>query len=112
MSGSSPIPRPIDPRGPRFAAGITAVLLAAAVVLSFLGISTQRGSAGWYAFQPAAGATFSPDVWTIQQVPVLTRLLDPAALLLILIAALFLWGVLSPATAPWGLLFRKAVAPV
>ncbi|MDR2294745.1 MAG: DUF4395 domain-containing protein [Microbacterium sp.] len=111
MSDSSPIPRPIDPRGPRFAAGITAVLLAAAVVLSLLGISTQRGSAGWYAFQPAAGATFSPDVWTIQQVPVLTRLLDPAALLLILIAALFLWGVLSPATAPWGLLFRKAVAP-
>ncbi len=111
MSASTSVPRPIDPRGPRFAAGITAVLLAVSVVLALLGVATQRGSAGWYALSPATGGTFSPELWTIQQVPVLTRFLDPACLLLIVIAALFLWGVVSPATAPWGRLFRAVVAP-
>ncbi|WP_298868644.1 DUF4395 domain-containing protein [uncultured Microbacterium sp.] len=31
--------------------------------------------------------------------------------LALVIAALFLWSVLSPRTAPWGVLFRKAVRP-
>lgn len=111
MSAPTPAPRPIDPRGPRFAASITAVLLAIAVVLALLGISTQRGSAGWFAVAPAAGATFSPNGWVITEATLLARLLDPGALLLIVIAALFLWGVVSPATAPWGRLFRSVVAP-
>jgi len=36
---------------------------------------------------------------------------DPAFLLLGAIAFLFLWGVLSPRTAPWGVLFRTVIAP-
>ncbi|MGB3732831.1 DUF4395 domain-containing protein [Microbacterium sp.] len=31
--------------------------------------------------------------------------------LTLVIAALFLWGVLSPSTAPWGVLFRRVVRP-
>ena len=70
-----PAPRRIDVRGPRFAAGITAVLL---LVDVFLGL---------------VGATAS------------------AFILLAVITALFLWGVLSPRTAPWGVLYRKVVQP-
>ena len=71
----------IDPRGPRFAATITSVLLLVALVLSLL----------------SAGAAPSP--------------FDPAFVLLIVIALLFLWGVASPRTAPWGVLFRRVVRP-
>lgn len=76
--------RGIDPRGPRFAAGITALLL---LVDVFLGLTTPIGAT------PAE------------------RALEPAFLLLLAIALLFLWGVLSPRTAPWGALYRAAVQP-
>ena len=79
-------PHGIDPRGPRFAAGITSLLLLVAVFLSLIG-------------QQTAQATLAE------------RVADPAFLLLLAIALLFLWGVLSPRTAPWGLLYRKVVAP-
>ncbi|MDT0156947.1 DUF4395 domain-containing protein [Microbacterium sp. ARD32] len=69
----------IDPRGPRFGAAITSVLL---VVATLLGL-VELGA-------PGLGAAF----W-----------------LTAVIAALFLWGVLSPATAPWGVLYRSAVRP-
>ncbi|WP_082738395.1 DUF4395 domain-containing protein [Microbacterium sp. CCH5-D1] len=39
------------------------------------------------------------------------RALDPGFLLTAVAAALFLWGVVSPRTAPWGALFRTAVRP-
>jgi hypothetical protein len=76
--------RGIDPRGPRFAAGITSLLL---LVDVFLGLTTPIGST------------------------VAERATEPAFLLLLAIAALFLWGVLSPRTAPWGALYRAAVQP-
>ncbi|WP_159499953.1 DUF4395 domain-containing protein [Microbacterium sp. 18062] len=88
MSEQTP-PR-IDVRGPRFAAGITTALLLVAVFLGLVGIST-------------AGALPASSIGE--------RALDPAFLLLVLIAALFLWGVLSPRTAPWGVLFRRVVQP-
>ncbi|WP_426183629.1 DUF4395 domain-containing protein [Microbacterium sp. TWP3-1-2b2] len=75
----------IDPRGPRFAATITTVLLLIALILSLVGAL------------PAA---------TVSQ-----RVLDPGFLLLLIIALLFLWGVLSPRTAPWGVLFRRVIRP-
>lgn len=78
-------PAGIDPRGPRFAAGITAVLLLVATVLALTGISTAQSLA--------------------------QRALDSGFLLLAVIAALFLWGVLSPTTAPWAVLFRRSVKP-
>ena len=77
-------PRGIDPRGPRFTAGITAVLL---LVDVFLGLTTPIGTT------------------------VAERAGEPAFLLLLVIAVLFLWGVLSPRTAPWGALYRAVVQP-
>ena len=77
-------PAGIDPRGPRFAATITAVLLLVATFLALLG-------------QPSA---------TLAE-----RVLDPGFLLTVVIALLFLWSVLSPRTAPWGVMFRAVVAP-
>lgn len=76
--------RGIDPRGPRFAAGITALLL---LVDVFLGLTTPIGAT------------------------VATRAAEPAFVLLAIIWALFLWGVLSPRTAPWGALYRAVIQP-
>lgn len=76
--------RGIDPRGPRFAAGITALLL---LVDVFLGLTTPIGAT------------------------VAERAVEPAFLLLLAIALLFVWGVLSPRTAPWGVLYRTVVQP-
>jgi hypothetical protein len=83
-------PRGIDPRGPRFAAGITSLLLLVAAFLGLTGLST------------------SSDLATAT---VAERFLDPAFLLLLVIALLFLWAVVSPRTAPWGVLYRKLIAP-
>lgn len=81
-------PAGIDPRGPRFAATITTALLLVATFLGLVGTS------------PDATAS------TLGQ-----RALDPAFLLAVVIAALFLWSVVSPATAPWGVIFRRFVRP-
>jgi hypothetical protein len=79
----------IDPRGPRFAAGNTALLLLVAVLLGLTGLSTT-------------GVTEATPV---------QRALDPGFLLMLAIALLFLWGVLSPRTAPWGVLYRRLIRP-
>jgi Domain of unknown function (DUF4395) len=76
--------RGIDPRGPRFAAGITALLLLADVLL---GLTTPLGAT------------------------VAERAAEPAFLLLLAIALLFVWGVAWPRTAPWGVAYRKLVQP-
>ena len=81
-------PAGIDPRGPRFAATITTALLLVATFLGLVGTS------------PDAAASM------LRQ-----RALDPAFLLAVVIAALFLWSVVSPATAPWGVIFRRFVRP-
>ena len=86
-----PSPRHIDVRGPRFVAGITAVLLLLDVFLGLLAVNTTSS------FGIAD--------------PFAARVAEPAFLLLALIAALFLWGVLSPRTAPWGVLYRRVVQP-
>ena len=77
-------PRGIDPRGPRFAAGVTALLL---LIDVFLGLTTPIGAT------------------------VAERVREPAFLLLLVIALLFLWAVLSPRTAPWGALYRAVIQP-
>lgn len=82
-------PTGIDPRGPRFAASITAVLLLVAVVLTLAGVSTTA----------------------LADSSLLQRVLDAGFLLSLIVALLFLWGVLSPATAPWGVIFRRFVQP-
>lgn len=88
----------IDVRGPRFAASITAVLLLIATVLSLIGVAT-------------AHETSSPGTRLLPQVSVVTRIVDPGFLLLLVIALLFVWGVASPRTAPWGVIFRRVVRP-
>lgn len=90
MSSAPATPRGIDPRGPRFAAAITSLLLLIDVFLGLTGLST------------------SGDLATAT---VAERVLDPAFLLLLVIALLFLWAVVSPRTAPWGVLYRKLVQP-
>ncbi|WP_029150196.1 DUF4395 domain-containing protein [Microbacterium indicum] len=79
----------IDPRGPRFAAGITTVILAAALFLALGGVATG----------PLGSATLAE------------RASDPGFVVLAVAAALFLWGVAWPRTAPWGVVYRRAVAP-
>jgi len=105
--------RGIDPRGPRFAAGITAALLAVTVVLGLTGLSSSRdASFGWFAYQPlAADFAFVAGTWAVPVVPLPVRIADPGFLLLTVITLLFLWSVLSPRTAPWGVLYRKVVQP-
>jgi len=89
-------PAGVDPRGLRFAAGITALLLLIDLFLGLTGPATMQASDG---------------TWLITQSSIAERAADPAFLLLLLTALLFLWGVLWPRTAPWGLLYRKAVQP-
>lgn len=105
----------IDPRGPRFGATITSVLLLIALVLSLTGLAALRdaSSFGWFALQPASGAVFTADAgaWLIQQVGVAQRAADPGFIAVAVIAALFAWGVLAPKTHPWSALFRSVVRP-
>lgn len=75
----------IDPRGPRFGAAITAVLL---LVVVLLGLTTPAGS------------------------DVVARALQPAALLLTLLVALFAWGAFAGIRKhPYGLVYRRLIAP-
>lgn len=109
--------RGIDPRGPRFAAAITSVLLLIVVFLGLTGLSTAHlvATFGWFAYAPLADESFAfvpgKPSWAIMSASIAQRALDPAFLLLLVAALLFLWGVLSPRTAPWGALYRKVVAP-
>ncbi|MCC4249065.1 MULTISPECIES: DUF4395 domain-containing protein [Microbacterium] len=101
----------IDVRGPRFAASLTAVLLLIATFLSLIGIATARADVGWFAYQPLSDQTFVPGSWAVSSAPIAARVADPGFLLVLVIAALFLWGVVSPRTAPWGVLYRRVVQP-
>ena len=77
----------IDPRGPRFSAGITAVLL---LVVLALGLPTA-----------------APPGETL-----VDRATQPAFLLFAVLAALFAWGAFAGvARHPYGLLFTKLVRP-
>ncbi|MFT3798644.1 MAG: DUF4395 domain-containing protein [Microbacterium sp.] len=107
--------RGIDPRGPRVAAGITAVLLLAAAFLGLTGVSVARygASFGWFADEPLPGSVFASlaGSWLLPSLTIAERAADPGFLLLLVVAFLFLWGVLSPRTAPWGALYRSVVQP-
>lgn len=85
VQGSS-APLGIDPRGPRYVAAMTSVILAVAFVLALTGDPTAAGPAG-------------------------ERVSDPGFLAVAAVAALFLWGAASPATAPWNVVFRRVIEP-
>ena len=78
----------IDPRGPRFGAVITFILLGIDVVLGLAGPSVDSGTT------------------------LATRLVDPAFVLLVVITAIFAWGAFAGITRhPYGWVFKKFVRP-
>jgi len=81
----SDAPAGIDPRGPRFAATVTTALLVVATFFALISAPPAPTPAG--------------------------RLADPGFVAVAIVAALFVWGVASPRTAPWGALFRTVVRP-
>ena len=85
MSTSSNVQH-IDPRGPRFGASITAILLLVTIALGLT--------------QGALGGTLAE------------RATEPAFLLLVVITALFAWGAfLGIGKHPYGALFKALVRP-
>ena len=80
----------IDPRGPRFGAAITSVLLLIGVFLALIGVSTNG---------------------SIAAASLAERALDPGFLVLALAAVLFAWSLVSARTQPIQALFRSAVRP-
>ncbi|MBL3686549.1 DUF4395 domain-containing protein [Leucobacter zeae] len=89
----SPTGASVDPRGPRFAASLTAALLFAVVALALLtGSSTDA----------AALAAADP----------LRRVAEPAALILLVLFALFVWGAAAGVRRhPFGVLFARVIRP-
>ena len=78
----------IDPRGPRFGATITVVLLAIDVVLGLTGVSTTSGT-------------------TLAQ-----RVADPAFILLVILTVIFAWGAFAGIQRhPYGVIFKKFIRP-
>jgi hypothetical protein len=88
MSSSESAPRGIDPRGPRFAAGITAALLLIGTFLAAIGVSAVAN-----------------------QVTLAARAADPGFLVLVVVDLLFAWSLISSRTQPWSVLFRTLVRP-
>ena len=109
MSDSAPSPSVpgIDPRGPRFAASVTALLLLVVVFLGLTGLSTLRGTL----VSVPRGVVVDSDEWAIAHASLAERAAAPGFLLLLVIALLFLWGVLSPRTAPWSVIYRRLIQP-
>ncbi|KHK98032.1 hypothetical protein LK09_09420 [Microbacterium mangrovi] len=88
MPSPESAPHGIDPRGPRFAAGITSALLLIGTFLAAIGNSPQAGAAS-----------------------ITARVLDPGFLVLLVVDLLFAWSLISPRTQPWSVLFRTLVRP-
>lgn len=80
----------VDPRSPRFGAAITSGLLLVGIYLAALGTSTSTDLA---------------------QLSLATRVADPGFLVLLTVAALFAWSLISARTHPFAALFRGAVRP-
>jgi len=101
----------------RFQAAMMALLLVVALLLGATGLAARAAapaSFGWFAYQPLAKAAFFPGAlsgWQITGATVIERALDPAFLLLSLVAALFCWGTLSPRSQPFTLVFARVIAP-
>ena len=97
----------IDPRGPRFGAGITAVILLALIAYALLRdpstgtTSIDHGSDG----EEASWSSLS--LLTVGE-----RLLLPSTIVLALLVALFAWGAFAGIQRhPYGLLFKALIRP-
>lgn len=80
----------VDPRAPRFGAAITSVLLLIGVYLAAIGTSTRAG---------------------LGQISLGERVADPGFLVLLVVAILFAWSLVSARTHPFPALFRSLVRP-
>lgn len=107
---SDTTPAGIDPRAPRFAAAITSVLLLVATFFALVGIST-RYAPGFIAVGSDPSTALVLSGWAVASASPWQRMADPGFLAVLVVALLFLWGVLSPRTAPWGVVFRRLVRP-
>jgi len=91
----------IDPRSPRFGAGITAVLLLVVIFTNLL-------AEAWWVSNSATGATVS--ALSLQNP--LQRLLSPSVLLFAALVALFAWGAFAGIRRhPYGVVFRAVIRP-
>lgn len=108
-TAAAPAPKGIDPRGPRFGAGITAVLL---LITAFLGLTGLSAARGPVLPSDPASSLIDPDGWLITAAELGARAADPGFLLLALLALVFAWGAFAGiARHPYGLLFRALVRP-
>ena len=95
-------PAGIDPRSPRFGAGITAVLLLVVIFVQLLRDITTvvNSNTGFSATQLSLQSPFQ-------------RLLTPSALLFTVIVALFAWGAFAGIRRhPYGVAFRALIRPL
>lgn len=93
---------PIDPRGPRFGAAVTTVLLLITLIAGLSGLSTATRPAA-----ESAGAEFA-----LRSAPLADRILDPAFVLLLLATVLFAIGAFAGiGRHPYGWLFRTLIRP-
>ena len=80
----------IDPRGPRVSAAITSLLLVVTIFLALTGTATSS---------------------VLSTHPIWERIADPAFLLLLVVALLFAWSLVSARTQPLSVFFRRVVQP-
>lgn len=83
-------PGTVDPRSPRTGAAISSALLLVGTYLALIGVATR------------------PDLGSL---PLGERLADPGFIVLLIVALLFAWSLVSASTHPFPAFFRAAVRP-
>ena len=90
-------PQGLDPRGPRFGAGITSILM---LVVIYMSLDSASSNQGWFAISPLSGSVFSPE----------TNLHYPALYVMLFAFAMFIFGtVLGPARHPYSYLYKATL---
>ena len=99
----------IDPRGPRFGAGITAVLLLTVIAVT---LGTLDPSTTQVTLDDGRPNGESVTWNAIALVPFSDRLVLPSTLLFAVLVALFAWGAFAGIQRhPYGLVFKKLIRP-
>jgi len=97
----------IDPRGPRFGAGITAVILLALIAYALLRDPSTGTTSIDHGTDGEEASWSSLSLLTVSE-----RLLLPSTIVLALLVALFAWGAFAGIQRhPYGLLFKALIGP-
>ena len=97
----------IDPRGPRFGAGITAVILLALIAYALLRDPSTGTTSIDHGTDGEEASWSSLSLLTVSE-----RLLLPSTIVLALLVALFAWGAFAGIQRhPYGLLFKALIRP-